>query len=163
MDTNDGGSGESKEVATTGAPSTTVAVATPALSIAHPTGGLQRLGALFKTDAVKEETGTWMPVAEGVEIQVRSQQSDTARNISKRLLQRFRAALAVGASLSAAQNAEFEIALCSEALVTDWKGLTDDDNQLMACTPQNIRMLVTELPHLRRQILAYADSLENYR
>jgi hypothetical protein len=58
--------------------------------------GLALLASLFKTDPAKEEAGTWMPVAGDVEICVRSQQSETARAVSKALLQRHRAALSVG-------------------------------------------------------------------
>lgn len=128
--------------------------------------GMARLASLFKTDPVKEEQGTWMPVAQGVEIRVRSQQSETARNVSKQLLSRYRAALAVGASLSAEQNTDFEVEFVANALATDWKGMTDGEGATeaaMACTVENVRMLARELPHLRRQILAYSDSLENYR
>lgn len=130
--------------------------------VSAPIGGIAKLAALFKTDAAKEEAGTWMPVAEGVEMRIRSQQSETARNVSKRLLSRFKAAFSVGAALSAAQNTEFEIAFCAEGLVTDWRGLTDGADTL-PCTVENVRNIVTELPHLRRMVVSYSEQLENFR
>ncbi len=120
--------------------------------------GLTKLATIYKTDPTKEEEGTWMTAAEGVEFRVRSQQSETARTVSKQLLSKYQAALAVGASLSQEQNKQFEIEFCALALVTDFKGLDD-----MACTEMNVRNLVTELPNLRRQIWSYSDKLDNYR
>jgi hypothetical protein len=117
----------------------------------------QKLSTLYATDPKKEEEGTWMTVAEGVELKVRSQQSETARAVSKELLKRYRAALSVGAPMTPEQNKEFEIGFCAQALVTDWRGMDG------ACSDTNVTALVTELPHLRRQILAYSESLENYR
>jgi hypothetical protein len=49
------------------------------------------------------------------------------------------------------------------ALVTDWRNMTEPDGTAIACTEANVRQIVTELPRLRQQILAYAESLENYR
>lgn len=125
--------------------------------------GLALLSSLFKTDPVKEETGTWMPVAGDVELCVRSQQSESARAKTKELLQRHRAALSVGASLTPEQNKAFEIDLVATALVVDWRGMTDLSDLPIACTEENVREIVTQLPRLRQQILAYAESLENYR
>lgn len=138
-------------------------MSTTSATPAAPATGLALLASLFKTDPVKEEQGTWMPVAGEVQIQVRSQQSESARVKSKELLQRYRAALSVGASLTPAQNAEFEIGLVSQSLVVDWRGMTDPDGAAIACTEENVRTICTDLPRLRQQILAYAESLENYR
>ncbi len=130
---------------------------------AGPTGGLAKLGAMFRTDPVKENEGTWMPVADGVEFKVRSSQSDKALEVSKALLSRYKAAFSVGARLDQAQTNAYEIGFCAEGLVTDWKGLTDDADQGMACTGENVTMIVTEMPHLRRMIINYSESLQNYR
>jgi hypothetical protein len=128
-----------------------------------PISGLALLASLFKTDPTKEEAGTWMPVAGDVEICVRSQQSESARTVSKALLQRHRAALSVGASLTPEQNKQFEIDFVSQALVVDWRGMTEPGGASIACSEPNVRQIVTDLPRLRQQILAYAESLENYR
>lgn len=128
-----------------------------------PLAGLALLSSLFKTDPVKEEEGTWMPVAGDVEICVRSQQSESARAKAKDLLQRHRAALSVGASLTPEQNKAFEIDLVSQCIVVDWRNMNQPDGSAIACTEENVREIVTMLPRLRQQILAYGESLENYR
>lgn len=125
--------------------------------------GLALLSSLFKTDPAKEEAGTWMPIAGNVEICVRSQQSETARAKAKELLQRHRAALSVGATLTPEQNRAFEIDLVSQSLVVDWRNMTADNGEAILCAEPYVREIVTGLPRLRQQILAYSESLENYR
>lgn len=125
-------------------------------------GGLGRLAAAFKTDQALENDGTWMPVADGVRIKVRSAQAEVVRRVTQPLVQQYRALFQTGASMTVQQNDALELEQCAVILVADWEGV-DDNGQTIPCTPDTVRSVLTLLPHLRRQIAAYSQSLENYR
>lgn len=120
------------------------------------------LAALFGTDADKENAGAWLPLAPGVRIKLRSQQSRVARDVANRQIIKTRHLGLAGVMDQDVTDAA-DVELCAQAIVAAWEGITDDAGAEIPCTPQTVAALMTELPHLRRQVLAFAGTIDNYR
>ncbi len=118
----------------------------------------------FQTDTSLEETGVWMEFAPGVFFCVRSSDSNAARNEANAIAKARRPKVLMHGGLLPAKDAdELEIRLVANALVTGWRGVTDAEGKDLPYTKENLRRIITDLPHLRREIVAMSNLTETYK
>lgn len=118
----------------------------------------------YALDEQAENDGRWVEFRGGIRIKLRSDNSDIVRKFSNRRVKAQRQQIvANGGLLPPEQMDKNEIALCVEAVVVDWEKVYGLDGKLLPCTRENVQMLVTRLPALRREILFASRTEETFR
>lgn len=67
------------------------------------------------------------------------------------------------AAVDSLSNPDTERALFAQAVVTDWKGVTDRDGKAIKCTPKNVEQVFRDLPLLFKQVKSQAYRWETFR
>lgn len=118
----------------------------------------------FKTDEAAEEDGQWVEVAPNVRFKIRSSDSTKVREASIRMAKERRPKLMLyGGMLPPKYADEMEIKLVTDAIVADWDGVEGPDGKALPFTKENLRRIVTDLPHLRREIIQVHNITETYK
>lgn len=134
------------------------------LSIAEP--AIVNLYDLFETDVNAGEDGKWYEPIPGVAFKLRRYTSNASLNSRRRLLTALQGrmkGMKAGDELPASLDTEMQIEQMAEAIVADWKGVTDRDGNELPFTRENARKVLTDLPDLRTLLSEYAGNIENYR
>jgi allophanate hydrolase subunit 2 len=118
----------------------------------------------YGTDTQLEEDGTAVEFLPGVVITIRADSSQKVREHENGQMRRQRALIARnGGFLPPAVVDSNEIDLLAKAGVVAWQGVTDRDGGELPCTEENIRSVMTALPHLRRDVRSAMRMSETFR
>ncbi len=118
----------------------------------------------YETDLAAENDGAWVEFRGGVHVRVRSENSKKAVDFAHKLAKKQRQVIVANGGVLPKELADAnEVALCEQALVADWKGVTDKAGNPLACTPENVRRVMKELPAFRRDVLFAARVDETFK
>lgn len=118
----------------------------------------------YGTDAQLEEDGTAVEFLPGVVITIRSDASQRVREHENATMRRQKALIARnGGFLPPAVVDANEISLLATVGVVSWEGVTDRDGADIPCTEENVRKIMTALPHLRRDVRSAMRMSETFR
>jgi hypothetical protein len=115
----------------------------------------------YSTEKSMEEAGAWVDFGDGIRVRVRSDQSMQVRNLRNKLMLKFRHAL-MRSGMPPAIEDQVNIELCT-AVVVAWDGITDENEQPIPYSVENVRKVVTDLWELRRDILLASSMSETFR
>lgn len=113
------------------------------------------------TGAVNE--GRWITYRNGIQVKTRSTLSRAYREKQQQQTRAHMATLTASdfqLPMELADQLEVESVA---TLVTDWKGATDKDGNVIEPTPANVKMVLTDLEVFRRDILQEAAKEAQYR
>lgn len=118
----------------------------------------------FETDVNCIRDGVWFDIEfpRGVVIaRIKCRPMDATLNLEYQALLAEHALLPVPSSEE--EKDERTAELFSRCCIVDWQDVTDRNGNPMACTPENIRKLVTDLPKVADVVLVNARRWEHYR
>jgi hypothetical protein len=118
---------------------------------------------LFETDVKEGEAGKWLEVLPGISFKVRRFTSTASLNSRRRLLTALASKIPDDGVFADGLEDELMIEQMSEAIIADWKGITDRDGNVLECTIENKRKVLTDLPDIKTLIMDYAANIDNYR
>lgn len=110
----------------------------------------------YGTDLQAEEAGVWIDLRQGVRVKVRSENSVKARAWAQARVLKQRSLYLGSGGLPPEISDKNEVDLCAEVLVVDWANIFDQHKAPIPCTQANVRMLLTQLPALRRDIVTFS-------
>lgn len=118
----------------------------------------------YATDENAERDGKWVELRAGLRVKVRYDDCLIAREwATKRAKKNRQLLIANGGVLPPKIQDQNHVDLLAEVLVVDWSGITDREGNPLPCTKDNVRMLMRELPSLRRDVLFIASTEETFR
>jgi hypothetical protein len=118
--------------------------------------------ARFATDASREEEGVWVDFGDGIEVKVRRLSSKISRDVRKRLEKPHAEAIRRG-PLPESLAEDILNRQLAEAIISDWKGVDDDNGQPLACTVENKIAILKALPEFRDEIVSISIERDNYK
>lgn len=105
-----------------------------------------------------------VPYSPALRVCIRAATSKPVRHEEQKLHKKLRpATIANGGYMDVETQDDFEIGLCFGAVVTGWEGVENDDGTPIPFSRATVKDVVTKFPQLRREILAWSRSEENYR
>lgn len=109
----------------------------------------------YKTDKNLEESGVWVDYGDGIEVQIRRLNSAKSRETRRRLEKPYTKGFR-GQDMPESLQEELLNKQVAEAIVVDWKGVPDPDNEgkELPCTPENVLKMVQRFPDFRDDIMA---------
>lgn len=122
----------------------------------------------FETSDELTEKGRWIELefagAVLASIRIRSASPDLNADLRKAMAEEAVATIATLQGLTdATADPELENRLFGEAVVTDWKGITNRDGKAIKCTPKAVAKLFKELPLLAQRVKREAYKWTNFR
>lgn len=125
---------------------------------------MSKLYEQYETDQTAENDGAWVEFRGGVKVKLRSENSEKAVDFAHKLAKKQRQLVVANGGLlpKKLQDAN-EVALCAQALIVDWQGVTDRDGKALPCTQDNVRKVMQELPAFRRDVLFAARVDETFK
>lgn len=118
----------------------------------------------YATDQSAEADGAWIEVRPGIQFRIRSENCAKARDWANRRARSQRQFIIANQGLlPPAMVDKNDVDICSDVLVTGWKGITDDKGVEIPFTKENVIALLKELPALRRDVLFLARTDETFR
>lgn len=127
----------------------------------------KKLLSRFSTDLDMEENGAWVDFGEhedGTKIRVkvrriRSKKSqDVRKELEKPLLSKIRSGTVTDKEME-----DLVYKQSAYALVADWEGILDDNDQPIPCTPANILEVFAELTDIRDVVIQKATEADTFR
>lgn len=131
--------------------------------------GFPNLYELFETDENAVENGQWYHITPDISFKLRRYTSNASINSRRRLL------TAVADKYKDDKTGEIpgdkmieldkhlQIEQMTEAIVVDWKGVTDRTGAEVQFSTEAARKLLTDLPDLRALLSDFAGNIDNYR
>lgn len=124
----------------------------------------------YETSAKLEKEGRWLNYgqneADGKDIRIRVARSGGGNKAFRKLMEAktrpHRRAIETGKIDPDTLNA-IMIEVMAQVVVVDWENVTDRDGKKLTCTKENIIKLLTDLPDLYAEILAYSQDGSVYR
>lgn len=121
----------------------------------------------YKTDKKLENEGAWVTLADGSEWKIRrgtSNASQTAlRNAQKPHQTLIRQCEMRGDPLPEAIQDEININWVANGLVTDWKGVTDENEEPLNYATEACKKVLGDLPDVMMEILLASGRSAQYR
>ena len=122
----------------------------------------------FETSEQLTKDGRWIDLEFGGSVvcafRVRSASPDLNAELRKAMADEAVASMATLPGLTAAvADKELENRLFAQAVITDWKDVTDADGDPLECTPENIVNVFTDLPLLAQRVKSEAYKWTNFR
>jgi hypothetical protein len=123
------------------------------------------LTALYKTDKSFEKDGIWMAVGNGVEFKVRRFGGENSVSVAKAMAKFNKpyAAKMQSNSMTQEETNLVDAQILAEALISDWKGIKDDNGVELECTFQNVVSVLAELPELMAALMRNATDFNKYK
>lgn len=115
----------------------------------------------YATDRVKELEGVKMELGEGSWIKIARRNNPVYEKAWTDLSKPYAGQIRRG-TLGDKAMTELLIKAMARGMVTGWKNIEYDGKKL-AFNEKNVIMVLTELPDLREEVLAFSDNLENYK
>lgn len=122
--------------------------------------------ARFFTDADLENDGVWVDFGQGLEVKIRRADCRISREVFRRLYKPYRKMEAAGNPIPDDDEVLIRAKWTAEALVADWKGVTDRKGKAVKYDADNLAAAVDLLVDARdfqKLINEYADEQETFR
>lgn len=116
---------------------------------------------IFKTNANVEVTGVWHDLGDG-KIKIARYNNPVYQKAIRRLTTPFANLINAGTDESADKASEITIEAMAEAIVVDWKDVTDEGTPL-EYSKENAVILLTKYPDFREWVSLKATSARFYR
>lgn len=116
----------------------------------------------YSTDVNLEENGVWVDFGDGIRIRVRRIRSKKSLEVRKELERPYTSDIRKG-PLPESTMETLLLQQMAHALVVDWEGIVDDNEQPIPCTPDNITEVMAVLTDLRDEVLQVSISADSYR
>jgi hypothetical protein len=127
----------------------------------------------FGTDQKKETEGVWMHLSDKSAIKI----AYSGRTNSKFTVEMAKAATKKAkaqkgfrqSKLGSISEKDFELGqketmeVYCKAIVTDWRGILDQDKKPIECTLENRIWLFSNLPHLFDIVVSFSNNVDNYK
>lgn len=118
----------------------------------------------YTTDTSAEQDGQWVEFRGGMEVKVRSDQSDKVRDYTNKLMKKQRQAyIANGGLLPPKMQDTNDLLLCVHAIVADWRNVVGDDKKPLPCTSENLTNVLKKYPRFRQDIITASRTEETFR
>lgn len=117
----------------------------------------------YSLDPKSETDGVWQTMRSGARVKIRYENSFRVQEAARRLDRKYRALMMSEGGLPANIQAEREAALCASDIVADWEGVTDENDNPIPFSGENVLKVLTDLPEFRRDIVYMARLAENFR
>jgi len=113
---------------------------------------------LYSTNPEAEEEGAWVAFGDGVELCIRSIKSKRLKSVMESHRRRFY-------RKGFTNDAEDEVIATelSVAAVSEWRGVTDDDNKSLPFSTENVKAVMRRYAWLREDVVAAMRSRETFR
>jgi hypothetical protein len=129
----------------------------------HATAEGPNLYTLFETNVAEGEHGKWYEILPGISFKVRRFTSSASLNSRRRLLTALASKIEDDGTMPEGLDDELMIEQIADAIIADWKGITDRDGKVLTCTLENKRKVLADLPDIKTMIMDYAANIDNYR
>lgn len=123
------------------------------------------LTALYKTDGSFEKDGIWMAVGGGVEFRVRRFGGENSVAVSKAMA-KFNKPYAAKMQSNSMTTQELNLVdaqILAEALISDWKGVKDENGVELDCTFENVVSVLADLPELMAALMRNASDFNKFK
>lgn len=116
----------------------------------------------YATDKTLEEEGVWVDFGDGIMVKIARITSKKSKELRRRL-ERPLVRKSRGGELSIDQLEYLMTEQLSQAVVQDWKGVTDENGNELPCTPDNCRTILNKFPDFREDIATVSLEKETFR
>jgi hypothetical protein len=120
------------------------------------------LSKLFGTNRNKEEDGTWVPLSDTISLKIRRWKSRPVQEAGEDYRKPYTALLRAG-NLPEKTAQDILEKTMAKAVIVDWKGVTDGDQQALDCTFENKLAILKLLPDLRDEVLLISQSRDTFK
>lgn len=103
----------------------------------------------FKTDSACESEGVWLDYGEGTRIRIARAGGSNKRFLksAEKFRRRFKRQLDLDLLSNDVASRE-AVKIYADSVVLDWEGVTDEDDNELDCTRENVTKVLTDLPDL---------------
>lgn len=116
----------------------------------------------FATDNDREENGVWVNFGDGIRVKVRRMKSRISQETRKELEKPYLADIRKG-GITEEQAKEMLLQQISQAIISDWEGVTDKDGATLPCTPAAKYNILKALPEFLDEIFVISTERDNYK
>lgn len=121
------------------------------------------LGNIYAFDKGAFEEGTWVKIGNGISIKVRSPQSAHSKAVRKKLEAPHASLTRNGRELPDDIAEDMLIKQMSQSLIMDWAGVTDEQDQPIQATPENIEKALRAYPFFRDDAGSVIGNRETFK
>lgn len=119
---------------------------------------------LCATDREAEEQGQWVEIRTGLQYRIRSITSKKVREFDHTLMKKQRALYIANQGMLPLETLDRnEVLRVARAVLTDWRGQTDREGNVLPFSVEAAERVMTDLPRIRQDILTAASTEETYR
>jgi len=115
----------------------------------------------FATDKEAEKGGVWFEIGEGGHVKIARLNNPIYRANFRKKIEPYRQAVEMG-TMDDDSADKILIQVLAETIVVDWKGLTDEGENVPFTRDKAIE-LMTEYPDFRNFIVRNAENMNNFR
>jgi hypothetical protein len=116
----------------------------------------------YKTDKSLEEEGVWVDFGAGVQVKIARITSSKSKDV-RRKLERPMVRQSRGQDLTLEQLEYLMIEQLAQAVVKDWKGVTDEEGNPLPFSEANCRDIISKFPDFREDIATVSMERESFR
>ncbi len=120
----------------------------------------------FFTDHTMEEEGVWVDFGQGLEVKIRRSDSRRSREVFRRLYKPYRKMEEAGNAIPHDDEIAIRAKWTAQALVADWKGVTDRKGKAVKFDADNLQPaidLLVDARDFQKLINDFADEQETFR
>jgi len=96
----------------------------------------------FKTNKSLEEDGTWVDIGDDISLKIRRFNSEKSQEVRRRLEKPYAHMTRQGRALPTKTNEEITKKQIIEVILVDWKGITDDNGEVIPYSLENAKKLL---------------------
>lgn len=112
----------------------------------------------YKTNKVAEENGVWVVFDDDVEVKVARLNNKKARDLRRTLEKPYRNFSTIPDKAAE----EILIKVVAQAVIKDWKGVTDEDGAVIPFNAENAIAVLTEYPDFLNDVVNAAMARETF-
>lgn len=116
----------------------------------------------YQTDKNLEEEGVWVDLGGNVQVKVARITSRKSKEV-RRKLERPMVRKNRSDDLSIDQLEQLMTEQLAQAVIKDWRGVTDDEGNDLPCTVENCRTILTKFPDFREDVATASLEKETFR
>jgi hypothetical protein len=121
------------------------------------------LFAMFGASETDSEDGKWFPLSKAISVKVRRFKSKKSRTVRERIEAPHKRINKFGGKISDDVQNEITKEHMAEAILVDWKGVTDKEGKPVTYTKAAGLQFFTDLPEFMDHIATLSLDLDNYR
>lgn len=114
----------------------------------------------YKTDRNLEENGQWVELGDGLEIKVARISSERSKAVRHRLEKPY---AKMRGEIPTSIQEQILIKQIAEAVLLDWKGVTDDEGKAIECTLDAKIKMLTEFKDFLQDVVMVAMEAETFK